>query len=91
MLNACLTVRASEANSHKDKGWEKFTDATISWLNKNRQGLVFMLWGSYAQKKGAYIDKVNIVLIGANTGDFDTYCICTKTPINAHYERAVAQ
>ena len=62
MLNACLTVRASEANSHKDKGWEKFTDATISWLNKNRQGLVFMLWGSYAQKKGAYIDKVNIVL-----------------------------
>ena len=58
MLNACLTVRASEANSHKDKGWEKFTDATISWLNKNRSDLVFILWGSYAQKKGAHIDKV---------------------------------
>ena len=78
MLNACLTVRASEANSHKDKGWEKFTDATISWLNKNRQGLVFMLWGSYAQKKGAYIDKVNITLKWANTYDFGTYCICTN-------------
>lgn len=58
MLNACLTVRAAEANSHKDKGWEKFTDATISWLNKNRQQIVFILWGSYAQKKGAHIDKV---------------------------------
>ena len=58
MLNACLTVRKSEANSHKDKGWEKFTDATISWLNKNRNDLVFILWGSYAQKKGAHIDKV---------------------------------
>lgn len=57
MLNACLTVRAKEANSHKDRGWEKFTDATISYLNKNRHGLVFILWGSYAQKKGAVIDK----------------------------------
>lgn len=59
LLNACLTVRAGQANSHKDKGWEKFTDAVISWLNKNKKGLVFMLWGSYAQKKGAHIDKVN--------------------------------
>nr|XP_011415861.2 uracil-DNA glycosylase 2 [Crassostrea gigas] len=57
LLNACLTVRAGQANSHKDKGWEKFTDAVISWLNKNKKGLVFMLWGSYAQKKGAHIDK----------------------------------
>lgn len=58
LLNACLTVRSGQANSHKDKGWEKFTDAVISWLNKNKKGLVFMLWGSYAQKKGAHIDKV---------------------------------
>lgn len=57
LLNACLTVRAGQANSHKDKGWEKFTDAVISWLNKNKKGLVFMLWGSHAQKKGAHIDK----------------------------------
>ncbi|XP_061194151.1 uracil-DNA glycosylase-like [Saccostrea echinata] len=57
LLNACLTVRAGQANSHKDQGWEKFTDAVISYLNKNKRGLVFMLWGSYAQKKGAHIDK----------------------------------
>ncbi|KAL3864642.1 hypothetical protein ACJMK2_006307 [Sinanodonta woodiana] len=57
LLNACLTVRAHEANSHKDKGWEKFTDAIISWFNKNCSGIVFILWGSYAQKKGAFIDK----------------------------------
>ena len=60
MLNAVLTVKASQANSHKDRGWEKLTDATISYLNKNRSGLVFMLWGSYAQKKGAHIDKVSV-------------------------------
>ncbi|XP_060578491.1 uracil-DNA glycosylase-like [Ruditapes philippinarum] len=57
MLNAVLTVRARQANSHKDQGWERLTDATISYLNKNRKGIVFMLWGSYAQKKGAQIDK----------------------------------
>ena len=58
LLNACLTVRAHQANSHAGKGWEQFTDATISWLNKNSTGIVFMLWGAYAQKKGACIDKV---------------------------------
>ena len=59
LLNACLTVRASQANSHKDKGWEKLTDAVITWLNKNCSGLVFILWGSYAQKKGSVIDQVS--------------------------------
>jgi uracil-DNA glycosylase len=62
LLNACMTVKAHQANSHKDRGWEKFTDSVISWLNKNRSGIVFMLWGAYAQKKGAYIDKVSIIL-----------------------------
>ncbi|PVD30444.1 hypothetical protein C0Q70_09710 [Pomacea canaliculata] len=57
LLNACLTVRAHQANSHQGKGWEQFTDAVISWLNKNSSGIVFMLWGSYAQKKGSCIDK----------------------------------
>ncbi|XP_059144768.1 uracil-DNA glycosylase-like [Physella acuta] len=56
LLNACLTVRASQANSHADKGWEKFTDAVIQWLNLNLSGLVFMLWGAYAHKKGACIN-----------------------------------
>jgi len=57
LLNACLTVVASQANSHKDKGWEKFTDAVIRWINSNLSGVVFLLWGSYAQKKGSSIDK----------------------------------
>uniref|UniRef100_A0A8C1UP95 Uracil-DNA glycosylase n=1 Tax=Cyprinus carpio TaxID=7962 RepID=A0A8C1UP95_CYPCA len=57
LLNAVLTVRAQQANSHKDKGWETFTDAVIHWLSTNMQALVFILWGSYAQKKGAAIDK----------------------------------
>jgi uracil-DNA glycosylase len=57
-----MTVEEHKANSHKDRGWEKFTDSVISWLNKNRSGIVFMLWGNYAQKKGAYIDKVSIIL-----------------------------
>ncbi|XP_036597228.1 uracil-DNA glycosylase isoform X2 [Trichosurus vulpecula] len=57
LLNAVLTVRAHQANSHKERGWEEFTDAVVSWLNKNLNGLVFMLWGSYAQKKGLSIDR----------------------------------
>uniref|UniRef100_UPI0037E98A05 uracil-DNA glycosylase isoform X2 n=1 Tax=Semicossyphus pulcher TaxID=241346 RepID=UPI0037E98A05 len=57
LLNAVLTVRAHQANSHKDKGWETFTDAVVHWLSNNLEGLVFMLWGSYAQKKGAAIDR----------------------------------
>ncbi|XP_042613026.1 uracil DNA glycosylase a isoform X1 [Cyprinus carpio] len=57
LLNAVLTVRAQQANSHKDRGWETFTDAVIHWLSTNMQALVFILWGSYAQKKGAAIDK----------------------------------
>ncbi|XP_030075104.1 uracil-DNA glycosylase [Microcaecilia unicolor] len=57
LLNAVLTVRAHNANSHKDRGWEEFTDAVVSWLNKNLDGLVFMLWGAYAQRKGCSIDQ----------------------------------
>ncbi|XP_028312270.1 uracil-DNA glycosylase [Gouania willdenowi] len=57
LLNAVLTVRAHQANSHKDRGWEKFTDAVVQCLSNNQENLVFMLWGSYAQKKGAAIDR----------------------------------
>lgn len=59
LLNAVLTVRAHCPNSHKDQGWEVFTDAVIAWLNENTSGTVFMLWGSYAHKKGARINKVS--------------------------------
>jgi uracil-DNA glycosylase len=56
LLNATLTVEAAQAGSHQQRGWESFTDATITALNQQRDGLVFILWGSYAQKKGAVID-----------------------------------
>lgn len=56
LLNATLTVQHGMAGSHQGKGWEGFTDAAIDALNREREGLVFMLWGSYAQKKGQLID-----------------------------------
>ncbi|MBE0677446.1 MAG: uracil-DNA glycosylase [Bacteroidales bacterium] len=56
LLNAILTVRAHQALSHENRGWERFTDAAISALNHDRENLVFMLWGNYAQNKGASID-----------------------------------
>lgn len=57
LLNATLTVRAHQAGSHQKKGWEHFTDAVISTLSQDREGLVFLLWGGYAKKKGAKIDS----------------------------------
>ncbi|CAL4112429.1 unnamed protein product, partial [Meganyctiphanes norvegica] len=57
LLNACLTVRAANANSHKDKGWEKFTDAIIKAVSENNKDVVFLLWGGYAQKKASHVDK----------------------------------
>jgi uracil-DNA glycosylase len=57
LLNAILTVRVNQAGSHQKQGWETFTDAVISILNKEKQNLVFMLWGAYAHKKGKNIDE----------------------------------
>ncbi|MRT15853.1 uracil-DNA glycosylase [Vitellibacter sp. q18] len=57
LLNATLTVRAHQAGSHQNKGWEKFTDAVIDKLSSEREGLVFMLWGGPAKKKGAKVDS----------------------------------
>jgi uracil-DNA glycosylase len=56
LLNSVLTVEQGRANSHQGKGWEGFTDAAIDALNREREGLVFLLWGNYAQKKGQLID-----------------------------------
>ena len=56
LLNATLTVRAHQAGSHQRRGWETFTDAVIRALSEKKQGLVFLLWGSYAQAKSALID-----------------------------------
>lgn len=57
LLNATLTVRAHQAGSHQNKGWEQFTDAAITALSEGRDNLVFLLWGGYARKKGAHIDS----------------------------------
>lgn len=57
LLNATLTVEHSKAGSHQRKGWEEFTDAIIQVLNEKREKIVFLLWGSYAQKKGSFIDR----------------------------------
>lgn len=57
LINAILTVRAHQAGSHRGKGWEEFTDAVIKILNNEKENIVFMLWGSYAQRKGAFIDR----------------------------------
>lgn len=57
LLNSVLTVEKSLAASHQGKGWEKFTDKVISIINEKRANVVFLLWGSYAQKKGQFIDR----------------------------------
>lgn len=56
LLNATLTVRASSPGSHQNKGWEEFTNSTISYLCNQKENLVFILWGAYAQRKGEIID-----------------------------------
>ncbi|QAA80948.1 uracil-DNA glycosylase [Aequorivita sp. H23M31] len=65
MLNATLTVRAHEAGSHQNKGWEKFTDAVIQKLSDEREGLVFMLWGGPAKKKGRKIDASRHLILSS--------------------------
>lgn len=57
LLNATLTVRAKTPGSHQNKGWESFTDAVIKAISDEKKDVVFLLWGSYAQRKGAIIDK----------------------------------
>jgi uracil-DNA glycosylase len=65
LLNATLTVRAGQAGSHQKKGWETFTDAVIDKLNKDKESLVFMLWGNYAHKKGKFIDTEKHLVLKA--------------------------
>lgn len=65
LLNATLTVRQSEAGSHQNKGWERFTDTVIRLVNDHHDHVVFMLWGSYAQKKGTFIDRKRHLVLQA--------------------------
>lgn len=65
LLNATLTVRAHQAGSHQNKGWETFTDAAISELSKQRTGIVFMLWGNFAIRKSSLIDSSRHTILTA--------------------------
>lgn len=74
LLNSVLTVEQGQAGAHQGRGWERFTDAIIERLNRERDQLVFMLWGSYAQKKGQFIDR-------------DRHCVLQSvhpSPLSAH-------
>lgn len=74
LLNATLTVRAHQAGSHQRMGWEEFTDAAVRALATKRSGIVYMLWGSYAQRKGALIDRGrNLVLQSAHPSPLSAY------------------
>lgn len=74
LLNATLTVRAHQAGSHQGQGWETFTDAVIRHLSAEREHLVFILWGSYAQRKGAVIDRQrHLVLASAHPSPLSAY------------------
>ncbi len=74
LLNSVLTVEKARAGSHQGKGWETFTDAVVKQLSQSRKGLVFLLWGSYAKKKGAVVDR-------------NQHCVLTAphpSPLSAH-------
>ena len=81
LLNATLTVRgeladgiSNKAGSHPGRGWEEFTDAAIRALAEERKNIVFILWGSYAQKKGAFIDRNrHLVLCSAHPSPLSSY------------------
>ena len=74
LLNATLTVEAHKAGSHQGKGWEELTDAAIQALNNQRSNIVFMLWGSYAQRKGQFIDrKKHLVLTSVHPSPLSAY------------------
>ncbi len=74
LLNATLSVRAHSPNSHKDLGWEKFTDFVIKEISENRENIVFVLWGAFAQKKEELIDySKHFILKSAHPSPFSVY------------------
>ncbi|MBM3401472.1 MAG: uracil-DNA glycosylase [Bacteroidetes bacterium] len=74
LLNAILTVEASKAGSHQNQGWEEFTDRVIQTLSEQRKGIVFLLWGKYAQAKASLIDQNNHqIFMAAHPSPFSAY------------------
>ncbi|HEY5920078.1 MAG TPA: uracil-DNA glycosylase [Kofleriaceae bacterium] len=84
LLNAVLTVRAHTPNSHKDRGWERFTDLVIEALDKRAEPVVFALWGAYAQKKGKRIDaSKHVVLKAAHPSPLSAKLFLGSKPFSA--------
>ena len=74
LINAVLTVRAHEAASHAGRGWEQFTDAVVRIINERKQGIVYMLWGNYAQRKGQVADaSKNLILKSVHPSPLSVY------------------
>ncbi len=74
LLNATLTVEQAKAGAHQGQGWEQFTDRAIQTVNDQREGVVFLLWGSYAQKKGQLIDgKKHLILRAPHPSPLSAY------------------
>ena len=74
LLNAVLTVRAHEAASHAGRGWERFTDAVVRAISERKEGVVYLLWGSYAQRKGALADPTrNCILKAVHPSPLSAY------------------
>ena len=74
LLNSILTVEHGKAGSHQGRGWEKFTDRIIGLLNGGKDGLVFLLWGAYAQRKGEFIDRgKHLVLTSPHPSPFSAH------------------
>jgi uracil-DNA glycosylase len=74
LLNAVLTVEDGKAAAHQGQGWEQFTDQVIATLNQNREHVVYLLWGSYAQKKAAFVDRAkNLVLESPHPSPLSSY------------------
>ncbi len=74
LLNSVLTVEQGKAGAHQKKGWEEFTDRIVHVLNEHREGIVYLLWGSYAQKKAQFVDrKKNLVIEGPHPSPLSAY------------------
>lgn len=87
LLNAVLTVQAHKANSHKNRGWEKFTDAAIQAINDQHDPVVFLLWGAYAQKKGKLIDpEKHRAITGAHPSPLSAKMFFGSKPFSATNE-----
>jgi uracil-DNA glycosylase len=98
LLNAVLTVEAGQPASHQNRGWERFTDRIVTVLNEQREHLVFLLWGSYAQRKGAIVDRTRHEVLtaphpsplSAHRGFFGCrHFSAANTYLEAHGERPI--